>query len=322
MIKILVITPTSHLKSTRENLESIGQVHYLENATITQFKKVIPNFDAIFTNPNKSNIFLGKNALEGAKKLKVICTASTGTNHVDKKYLISKGIQLISITEERNVIRKISSTAEHAFALTLTSLRNIIPSYNSVKNGEWDYVPFIGRQISNLTFGVIGYGRLGSLYSDYCLAFGSKVIVYDPYKTVYRPGVNQVDNLESLLSESDVISLHVHVNEETTNLINCKTLKYCKNDVLIVNSSRGEIVNEKDLIDFLKLNFKSKYSTDVLANETFDRKNSEIYSHMTKSNQIIITPHIAGMTYEAQEMAFNHASKLLIKYFKKNESIS
>ena len=317
MIKILVITPINHLKQTKENLHSIGEVDYYEEINESQLCAIIENYDAIFTNPNKSKVFLGKNVLKNAKKLKVICTASTGTNHIDKAYIKKKNIDLISITEERSVIRKISSTAEHAFALTISSLRNIVDAHLSVENGNWDYLPFIGRQLSNLTVGVIGYGRLGTLYANYCQSFGSRVIVYDPYKTVYIPNIEQVDNLYELAKISNIVSIHVHVSDETNNLLDTKFFKFCKKDVLIVNTSRGEVVDESALVNFLTKNSKSKYATDVIKNETHNRHSSPIYDIINKNNQVTITPHIAGMTVEAQEMAFNHASSLLIKYFNK-----
>ena len=118
--------------------------------------------------------------------------------------------------------------------------------------GEWDYTRFIGRQMNCLTVGVIGYGRLGSMYSQYCLAFGSRVLVYDPYKTVINPKLEQVESLDILVKNSDIISLHVHVGDETLGMINKDTLEKAKNDVLLINTSRGEVVNELDLVNFLK----------------------------------------------------------------------
>ena len=311
--KILVITPTSHLNKVDEILESIPSTNiiYLPECSIEEFK-IHSDCIAIFTNPNKSNIFLGKENLKNFNKLEFICTASTGTIHIDKEFCIEKEIKIISLTEERGVINKIPSTAEHAFALMLSSIRNITEANNSVKEGKWDYEPFIGRQIKSLTIGVIGYGRLGTFFANYCDVFGSQVIVYDPYKDVNHPRIRQCKSLDNLAKESDVISLHVHVTNETKGMINLHFLNKCSSSIVLINTSRGEIINEKDLLQFLKNNKSSKYATDVLSSEINGIENNLLKKYFdSNQRQIIITPHIGGMTKEAQNTAFGHAANLL-----------
>jgi len=311
--KILVITPIKHLLNVYKILESIPhtEIIYLPNCKHHQLQNHKDSY-AIFTNPNKSDIFLGRQTLSFFNQLRIICTASTGTVHIDKNFCLENKIKIISLTEERKVINKISSTAEHAFTLMLSSLRCIVTSNQSVKNNKWDYEEFIGRQINYLTIGIIGYGRLGNFFGQYCDAFGAKVIIYDPYKSVSHPRIEQVDSLEELAKSADVISLHVHVTNETSEMINNDFLNNCKETVLIVNTSRGEIINEFELVEFLDKNKKAKYATDVLSDEINGTHNNPIKNYFNKyPNQIIITPHIGGMTYEAQNAAFSHAAKLL-----------
>ena len=219
--------------------------------------------------------------------------------------------------DSKKVINKISSTAEHALALTLSSLRNLSESHDSVKKGNWDYTKFIGRQIDFLVVGIIGFGRLGKLYSRYMRAFNCKIIVYDPYKKINNKYVQKVNNLSYLFKNSDIISIHVHLRKETKNLLNEKSFSFMKKNVLIVNTSRGDIVNENELIRFLKKNKKAKYATDVLSNEINSRKNHSLVKLSKKNQQLLITPHIGGMTKEAQEIAFNHAVKKMKYYLKK-----
>tara|TARA_B100000963_G_scaffold158018_1_gene137546 strand:- start:5641 stop:6615 length:975 start_codon:yes stop_codon:yes gene_type:complete len=316
--KILVITPITHLENVEDILESIpkSKIIYLPECDIDELKK---NNDcyAIFTNPNKSNIYLGEMSLSSFQKLRIICTASTGTIHIDKSFCKENNIKIISLTEERNVINKIPSTAEHSFALMLSSLRNIPQSNNSVLKNKWDYMPYCGREIKSLKIGVIGYGRLGSYFSNYCDAFGARVSVYDPYKSVNHPRINQASTIKEIAENSDVISLHIHVNKETKNIINKNFLANCKSSVLLVNTSRGEIVNEIDLVNFLIKNKDAKYATDVLSNEINGIYNNPIKKYFVNhQEQVIITPHIGGMTKEAQNMAFDHAAYLLKKQFK------
>mgnify|MGYP006133931279 CR=1 FL=1 len=313
--KVLVITPVSHINGIKEILESFSEVTYLEEATYQEVKEKITDFDAIFTNPNKSKVFIGPELMDAAKNLKVICTASTGTNHIDKDYAIQKGLPILSLTEERKVINRISSTAELAFTLMMTSLRHVVKSHNKALDGEWDYTHYIGRQMNYLTIGVIGYGRLGKMYSNYCKAFGSRVIVYDPYKRVDDSDIQQVDDLDILLTESDVISIHVHVTNDTQNMFNDAAFSKLKSDALIVNTSRGDIVNELDLVAFLEKNPNARIATDVIADELRNRLESPLLKYAQKNEQVIITQHIGGMSREAQEIAYGHAAQLLKKYF-------
>ncbi|MDA8924611.1 hypothetical protein N9I84_00815 [Gammaproteobacteria bacterium] len=197
-MKILVITPVHHISGVAEALEKIGEVTYLDDPTLEEVCNLIPSFEVIYTNPNKSKVFIGKELLEAAQNLKVICTASTGTNHIDKLYAEKLQIPILALTEEREVINKISSTAEQAFALTLAGLRHISAGHSAVLKGEWDYTKFIGRQMNALTIGVIGYGRLGSIYANFCKAFGSRVLIYDPYKIIQNDAYEQVLSLQDI----------------------------------------------------------------------------------------------------------------------------
>ena len=314
--RILSITPINHIAGVVSKLETIGDLTILEDPSVEELLEVVSDFDAIFTNPNKSKIFLDEKIFNTANNLKVICTASTGTNHVNKADMKKNSIDLLSLTEEREVIDTISSTAEHALALTMSSIRNVPKSFTSVLEGEWDYEKFIGRQFNKLTVGIIGYGRLGSKYAEYMLSLGSKVIVYDPYKTIKNTDIIQKDNLDSIFKLSDVISIHVHVTDETIGLINSLLLKKAKKDLVIINTARGEIINEEDLINFLKSNPDSKAALDVLSEEILSRSNNKILNFAKNSHQVIITPHIGGMTKEAQEIAYNHAAEMLKTYLR------
>jgi phosphoglycerate dehydrogenase-like enzyme len=315
--KLLVITPVKHIKGVCSNLESITDVTYYEDPTLKNIMPIINEYDAIYTNPNKSKIFIGKELIDAGKNLKVICTASTGTNHIDMEYAKKMGIKVLSLTEERDIINKISSTAELAFALMMTSLRHVMSGHNDVMKGGWDYEKFIGRQMDGLTVGVIGYGRLGSVYADYCLAFGSRVLVFDPYKNAGSDKIEQVKDVQVLLEESDVISFHVHVTNETKNMVNKIWFRKMKIDVLLVNTSRGDIIVEKDLVEFLIGNKAARIATDVLADEILNRAESPLFNHALNNHQVTITPHIGGMTKEAQEIAYNHAVLILSNYFSK-----
>jgi phosphoglycerate dehydrogenase-like enzyme len=316
--KLLVITPVKHINGVAKKLECASEVTYIDDPSLNDVLSIVDNYDAIYTNPNKSRIFIGKEIFTVGRKLSVICTASTGTNHIDKVCAEKMGVKILSLTEERSVINRISSTAEHAFSLTMSSLRNIIKGHNDVMAGRWDYEKFIGRQMDGLVIGVVGYGRLGGFYTKYCLAFGAKVMIYDPYKNISDVDAEQVNDISILLEKADVISFHVHVSDETTNMINSNWFSKMKSDVLLVNTSRGEIINEDHLVTFLKKNQSAKMATDVIYDEIRNRKENVLLKYASNSDQVIVTPHIGGMTKEAQEIAYNHAANMLSEYFNKD----
>ena len=225
-----------------------------------------------------------------------ILTASTGLNHIDIDYCKSKGIKVMSHKEDMELLNELPSTAELAFGLMLSVIRNIPSSFDDVKVGGWDYDMHMGHQLRGKIIGLIGYGRLGKMMETFCNAFGMTVKIHDPYE-VY-------DDLDLVLKESDIISLHVHSNNETRHMINKKTLVKMKNNSYIVNTSRGEIVNEHDIIESLKSEKLKGYATDVIEDEYGNRYKSPILNGVKKGLNIIVTPHVGGMTWEGQERAY------------------
>jgi len=312
-MKILCITPIDHLPEVKRELSSLGDLCVRDDPSFEDIIEDLKTADIIFTNPNKSKIFLGKDIVEGAPNLKIICTASTGTNHIDKQLMQSIDIKVLSITKEKNITNKISSTAEHALALTLSSVRSIPQSFQSVKNGEWDYTPYIGRQFDTLNIGIVGLGRLGGMYARFMKPLANKISFYDPFVSSASSWIEKVDSINELFYESDIVSLHVHVDDDTIGLVDKEVLNHAKKNLLLVNTSRGEIVNEDDVIGFLKENKYAKYATDVLKDEVKigDKGDNLLVKFANASNQVLITPHIGGMTYEAQNMAYGHAVSLL-----------
>ena len=227
--------------------------------------------------------------------------------------LIKKKIKILSLRNKKKIINKISSTAEHALALMMSKIRNVYEASVSVKKENWDYRPFIGRQMNNLNIGIIGYGRLGKMMAKFLLPLVAKIFIYEKNFKIKNLGkkISQV-SLKKLISNSDIISLHIHADEKNLNFINRNILNLMNKNVLIVNTSRGEIINEIDLVNFLKKNKDAKYATDVLKGEIKNKFESKIFKYSKVSNQVLITPHIGGMTSDAQKLAYMGIAKELI----------
>ena len=308
-MKILCLTPVQHIKGVYDILDKCGEVFYYPDVDAELARRAVHEVqpEAIFVNPNKMKFRLDKTLL--CPSVRFVCTASTGLNHIDIDYCNSKNIKVLSLTTDYDVIERITSTAEHAFALMMSLIRHIPRSFNDVtRHGYWDYEPFIGRQLNHLTAGVIGYGRLGKMFANYCWSFGMRVLVYDPY--VSRCA--KVDSLKEIMETCDVISLHVHLKEDTHHMINADSLKHIKpTGAYLVNTSRGDIVNESDVIDALDNGVLLGYATDVISNELGGSIYNSMLVRASEDMNIIVTPHIGGMTTEAQEIAYTAAADKL-----------
>jgi D-3-phosphoglycerate dehydrogenase len=233
-------------------------------------------------------------------------------NHIDQEYCKLQNITIYSLTKDMELINDLPSTSELAFGLMLSLLRNIPECNNHVSRYNWDYTQFMGRQVKDLKVGIIGYGRLGKMMEKYCEAFGAKTFIYDPYISVTKNITNgklyiPQTSLEQMFQECDVISLHVHVTEETKYMINKDLLGLTQKDLYIINTSRGEIVNENDIINALNTGKLTGYGTDVIENEFDDLTKSPVIKAMNEGKNIIITPHVGGMTIEGQTKAYTWA---------------
>ena len=301
MQRIAVITPVSHLDGVCSLLKTKGKVFYLENnPSKLEVRDLLTkeNINVIVCNPNQQLFKIDFELLNNTK-VKIINSCSTGLNHIDLNYCQKNNIKIQCHKTDYNLINQLPSTSELAFGLMLSLLRNIPKCNNHVSRYYWDYTQFMGRQVKNLKIGIIGYGRLGKMMKKYCDAFNAKTYIYDPYiDTEQTP-------LEDMFKICDVISLHVHVTDETKYMVSKKLLGLSKKGLYIINTSRGEIVKENDIVQSLDKGNLLGYGTDVIENEFDDITKSPIIKAMNKGLNIITTPHIGGMTIEGQTKAYN-----------------
>ena len=310
-MKIAVITPVSHLNGIIKLLETKGEVFLHETASKQIVRDVLVNnnIDTILCNPNQQTYKIDRDLLQGTN-VKLINTCSTGLNHIDMYYCDMHGIVVQHHKNDYKLINQLPSTSELAFGLMLSLVRSIPQSKQHVSEYNWDYTKFVGREVKSLTIGIIGYGRLGKMMYNYCKAFGANVKVYDPYKRDEMDDsflLNTYCELTDMFKQCDVISLHVHVTDETKYMINKELLGYSKKSPYIINTSRGEIVNEKDIVEALENKVISGYGADVVENEFDDLQASPIIQAMNQGENIIVTPHTGGMTIEGQTRAYKWA---------------
>jgi len=311
-MKILCITPVKHLEGVFEKLLKYGEVEYQPNITKSELKYYLSTarVDWIFTNPNKQNFILDEDILKDSN-VKGINTASTGLNHIDLDYCVEKNIKVGSLKNDLELINDLPSTSELAFGLMMSLLRFIPTSFHSVKDGNWDYEPYVGHQVKGKTIGIVGYGRLGKIMKRLFDGWEVDILVTDPYARITdASGVS----LDELLDKSDIVFLHTHVTDETRGMVDDEFLSQMKQGSYLVNTARGELVDESSIIKSIEHEHLKGYGTDVIADEFGNIQNSKLVEFsINPNNNVVITPHIAGMTKEAQEIAYHWAIDKLEK---------
>lgn len=308
--RILATAPIHHLPETCRVLESAGEVIYTDHPTRQEILPVLPDVEAIFSN---TKMMLDESVIGHAPKLKVVCTPSTGTDHIDMEYCRKKGVEVLSITYDYDLLRTITSTAEHAFGLMLNVVRNMPWSFDSVREGDWDYTRFRGRELQGRVIGIVGYGRLGIMMSRFAHGFDMNVLAVDPHVTVEDPWVKQVD-LDELLERSEVVSLHVHLTFETRYMVDRAWFDRM-DGAYLVNTSRGCLINEEDLLEALQDGRVKAAGLDVICGEIdSDTGQHPLVRYAQCHSNLMITPHCGGMSIDGQEKAFTFAAKKLARY--------
>jgi len=302
-MKIAVITPIKHLDGVYDLLQTKGEVFMLEEGDINEVRELLikEQIDTIICNPNQQTYKIDYSLLYNTN-VSLINTCSTGMNHIDVDYCNKEGIKIYSLTKDYDLINDLPSTSELAFGLLLDLMRNITISNNVTKRDKsWDYLPFVGQQMKDYKVGIVGYGRLGKMMAKFCRAFDAEVYIYDPYSDE-----SNIDTLEELFDICDAVSLHVHVSDETKYMINYDLLS--RGVKFLVNTSRGEIVNEYDVIRALKENKLWGYGTDVIEDEFGgDIGISPFFNLENRELNCIFTPHTGGMTIQGQTKAYKWA---------------
>jgi D-3-phosphoglycerate dehydrogenase / 2-oxoglutarate reductase len=236
-----------------------------------------------------------KELLDKATHLKIIASATTGLNHIDVDYAKEKGIEVISLQGANT-----APTAEHVFALMLSLLRKIPVAFGSILGGKWDREQFIGTGLEGKKLGIVGFGRIGQHVGRFASAFGMKLLAYDPYLPDEQFAANNATKMEldDLMKEADVITLHMFLSDETKGMFTLEKLKLMKKTAVLINCSRGGVLVEEDLVTALGNGYFAGAALDVFTEEPLPASSMYV-SYAKAHSNLLLTPHIAGSTYEA-----------------------
>ena len=310
-VRILCNCPVDHLPEVKRALESIGEVRYAQH-TYQELLEAIGAYDALVPS---LDIALDEKLLGRARRLRLIATPSTGTDHIDLKCTTKLGITVLSLKDDYEFLKGVAATAEHAFGLMLAIVRRTPFAFASVRGGGWHSQDFRGRELLDKTLGIIGYGRLGEMMARYGHAFGMRILACDPYKTAGEPFVKQVD-FGTLLRCSDIITIHVHLNDETRNMMSDFAFSQVKPGSYLVNTSRGAVVDERALLDALESGKVAGAALDVICGELDGNlEQHPLIRYAQTHDNLIITPHLGGVTYESQAKAYAHTARKIEQFF-------
>ena len=289
--------------------DRIGEVVKYDFSTPEEAGERTKDADVIILN----KVVIDEKSIGEAEHLKLVCVTATGTNNLDKAYLDARGIAW------RNVAGySTESVAQHTFALLFYLLEKLRYYDDYVKTekyiGDTIFTHFANRfhELSGMTWGVIGLGAIGRRVADIAKAFGCHVIYYSTSGKNSQPGYERVD-FETLLKESDIVSVHAPLDENTKGLMNRDAFAKMKKNAIFLNLGRGPIVNEADLAEALELGVIAAAGLDVLETEPMTEQNP--LRRIKDSDKLLITPHIAWASVEARTRLMEIILEQVKEYF-------
>lgn len=255
-----------------------------------KLSSLIVNTDAVIVR-NKTQ--LTEDLLSKAKQLTFIGRLGVGLDNIDTDYCSNNGIFVQPATG-----MNADSVAEYVITCSLSLLKNIPIAHHGTSSGQWPRTSIESRELGGKTLGLLGFGVIGKKVSRLAQVFGAKVIAYDPFVPESEASKHNVSLVkqEDLFDLSDVISIHLPLTDQTRDLINARSFNLMKQNPIIINSSRGSIVNEKDLLQAYSEKIISGFALDVYSSEPVEE---DFYKHISNSMNCILTPHNSGVTTES-----------------------
>ena len=313
-MKIVVLERNSvGLDVSVDGISALGEATIYPNTTIADVKEKISEAEIIVANKAPLNA----ETLKDAPNVKLICEFATGYDNIDLAYCKSRGIKVANVVNYST-----DAVAQHTFALCFYVLEKLRHYDEYVKSGAYAAqdrfsnfdIPF--TELAGKTWGIVGMGNIGRKVASIATAFGCKVIFYSASGQSTCTEYERVD-FDTLLGESDFLSLHCPLSDKTRNLINLDALKKMKNSAILINVARGPVVNDSDLYTALTENLIAGAGLDVISAEPI-RKDNPLGGIMD-SNKLIITPHLAWASIEARNRCVSETC-LNIEAFLKGEN--
>ncbi|MCF6171932.1 MAG: NAD(P)-binding domain-containing protein [Bacteroidales bacterium] len=294
--KILFID-TAHPLLRQELVKDGFQCDAFPDCSRDELKKRVHRYTGIII---RSKIKLDKNFLENAGQLRFIGRVGAGMENIDTGYAQSKGITCLNAPEGNR-----DAVAEQAVGMLLALFNRIIVADKEVREGIWQREKNRGTELGGKTVGIIGYGNTGSAFAKKLSGFGVEVIAYDKYKTNYSDRFVTEVKMDDLFEQTDILSLHVPLTNETTYLVNDGLIKCFKKNIYLINTSRGKVVKTADLVGNLQNGKVKGACLDVLEYEGLSYESlaetqlPADFAKLVQLPNVVLSPHIAGWTHES-----------------------
>jgi len=250
----------------------------------------------------RSRFKIDKTFIDKATGLKFIARVGAGMENIDVEYAESKNILCLHAPEGNR-----DAVGEHTMAMLLALFNNIVKADREVREGKWMREDNRGEELAGKTVGIIGYGNMGSAFAQRLSGFNVKVIAYDKYKKDFGNSQVQEVTMQTIFEQSDVLSLHIPLTEETRYLVNDDFFSKFKKDIYFINTARGKILKTDDLVKNMKAGKVkgacldvSEYEGDSFESMKSNSSNSS-FEYLSKSDKVVLTPHIAGWTFQSNE---------------------
>ena len=311
--RILILEPDRYPPAALELLGGIGSVSRLGVDAGASLPEALKTADVLVI---RLGYLLDRQFLAHAPNLRVIATATTGLDHIDIDCAKERGITVLSLRGETDLLRTVTATAEHAWGLLLALIRHIPAAHESVVRGEWNRDLFFGRELQGRTLGLVGLGRIGRMMARYGLAFGMCVRAFDPVQSEWVEGVEKSESLQDLISSADVISLHVHLTPKTSGMIGRRELGWARRGAVLLNTSRGGLLDQEALLDALEDGRLTGAALDVVADEyeVNSTRRERLLRYASAHSNLLLTPHLGGATHDSLEKVEIFMAEKLVKH--------
>ena len=283
-----------------KGLENVGfECDYQPDISLNEVRKIIGAYHGLIIN---SKILADRSMLDDSKQLRFIGRLGSGMEIIDTSYAASKKIAVFGAPEgNRNAV------AEHALGMLLTLSNQLLRADKQLRQMIWNREQNRGFELAGKTVGIIGFGHTGSSFAAKLAGLDVSVLAYDKYKkSGYARQLNYVTETElnNIQENADIISLHLPLSAETKYMINAAFLTKCKKNLILINTSRGNIVHTEHLLDALRAGLLGGTCLDVFENEkpaTFSKQEQSLYTELYAFDNVVLSPHVAGWTVESKE---------------------
>ena len=269
---------------------------YRPQITRQDILKILPDYDGIIV---RSKTLIDTELLDRGSRLKFVARAGAGIDQLDIGELENRDVKIINAPEGNR-----DALGEHALGMLLCLANKINVGDLMVRQMIWDREGHRGFEIKNKIIAIIGYGQMGSAFAEKLSGLGCQVMAYDKYKTDYSGSLVTESSMEEIFERADVVSFHIPLTEETRNMVNAAYLQNFNKNITLLNTSRGEILNLKDLLKMMDVGKVRSAALDVLENEklsTLNDEQKEVFEQLVQSEKVLLTPHVGGWTFESYE---------------------